>query len=56
MKFLKEFKKMKVEFNEAEKVNKLRREEHIRRFEELKAEYEEQSAKVEQRLHHFQNK
>lgn len=56
MKFLKEFHKMRIEFNEAEKANKLRREEHNRKFEQLRKESEEQSVRVAQRFQVIRNK
>ncbi|MCQ4972212.1 hypothetical protein [Lactococcus lactis] len=56
MKILKEFNKMKMEFNEAEKANKLRKEEHNRKFEQLRKESEEQSTRVAQRFQFIRNK
>ena len=56
MKILKEFNKMKLEFNEAEKANKLRKEEHNRKFEQLGKESEEQSTRVTQRFQIIRNK
>ncbi|WDA68351.1 hypothetical protein [Lactococcus lactis] len=56
MKILKEFNKMKIEFNDAEKANKIRKEEHIRKFEQLQKESDEQSDRVAQRFQFIRNR
>lgn len=56
MKFLNEFAKMKSEFKDAEKANAIRKEEHSRKFEQLKKESEAQSIRVEQRFQFIRNK
>ncbi|BDH81151.1 hypothetical protein [Lactococcus lactis] len=56
MKILKEFNKMKVDFNELEKSNKLRRTEHNHTLEQLQKESKEQSERVAQRFQFIRNK
>lgn len=56
MKFLNEFAKMKSEFKAVEGANAIRKQEHDRRFEQLRKESEEQSTRVAQRFQFIRNK
>lgn len=56
MKFLNEFAMMKSEFKVAEKDNKLRKQQHNRRFEQLQKESEAQTKRVSQRLQYLRNR
>lgn len=56
MDILKNFNNTKRGFDEAEEANNLRREEHNRKFEQLKKNSEEQGNRVAQRFQVIRNK